>query len=200
MSTEKVKIMQKINKNKRFSDIASMGESVFHLKDLANLWNIRNKNTLYKTLSRYVASGLIYRIYNGLYSVKKIKDLDPYLLGVKAMRGDAYVSCESVLFDQGIVNQPPREITLVGKISKRFHIGGQKFRSRKLRDDFLFNSSGIEVKNGARMASVERAVADMFYFSPKKYLDAFNSNLIDWKKVNKISEDMGYNIKIPKKL
>ena len=190
--------IKKTNQNKRFSDIASMGEVVFHAKDLANLWHIRNKNTLYKTLSRYTASGVIYRVYKGFYSIKKIRDIDPYLLGVKSARGDVYVSCESILFDNAIINQPPREITLIGKASKRFTIGDQKFRSRKLQDDFLFNDAGIQTKNGVRIASVERAVADMLYFSPKKYLDAFNSKMVSWIKVKEIVDKIGYNVRIQK--
>ncbi len=197
MSTEKANLIKKPIGSKRFADIALLDETIFHAKDLANLWGIYNKNTLYKTLSRYEYSGLIHRIYNGLYSIGDIKDVNPYLIGVKVLHGHAYVSCESILYDKGIINQKPRDITLVSATSKRFTIREQKFRSRKLQNKFLFNNVGIEIVGGIMIASTERAVADMIYFSPKKYLDAYNSKLIDWNKVNEIADEIGYNIKIP---
>ncbi len=183
---------KRVSGGERMAKLASLGETVFHIGDLANLWNIRNKNTLYTTVSRYIARGLIYHIYHGLYSIKKIADVDPRLIGIKALHGAAYISCESVLFDSGIVNQPPKEITLVSKTSKRFTVGGTKFRSRQLRDLFLYNNAGIEIINGIRTASPERAAADILYFSPKKYLDGFASKTINKKILKSIIEKVGY--------
>lgn len=183
----------------RFALIATHGEVVFHAGDLANLWGISNKNTLHKTLSRYVAGGLIHRIYKGLYSVKKVSDVSPFLLGVKAIHALSYVSCESVLYQNGILNQSPQEITLVSQFSKHFSVAGAQYRSRKMRDEFLFNDAGIEVKDGARVASLPRAVADMLYFNPRKYFDTGDSSIIPWGKVNEIADAVGYTIKVPVK-
>lgn len=180
----------------RFVSISMRGEVVFHASDLANLWGIHNKNTLYKTLSRYVAGGLIYRIHKGLYSVKKVSDIDPLLLGVKAIHTPAYVSCESVLYQNGILNQPPQEIILVSQSSKHFSIAGIRYRSRKMRDEFLFNDAGVDIKDGVRIASLPRAVADMLYFNPRKYFDVGDSRLIPIDKVKEIADAVGYTIKI----
>lgn len=182
----------------RFSRIAMRGETVFHAGDLANLWGIVNKNTLYTTLSRYVKNGLIYRIYKGLYSVKKISEINKFLLGVKAIHSPAYVSCETILYQNGVLNQPPREITLVSRFSKYFSVAGKHYRSRKMRDEFLFNDAGIDTKDGVRVASLPRAVADMLYFNPRKYFDAGDSGLINWNQVKEIADMIGYNVKIPK--
>lgn len=185
----------RVSAGKRLSRIAALSEIVFHAGDIANLWSITNKNTLYKTLSRYVKGGLIYRVYKGLYSVKKISEINKLLLGVKAIHAPAYVSCESVLYQNGILNQPPREVVLVSRFSKHFSIAGINYRSRKMRDEFLFNDAGIEKKDGVRIASLPRAIADMLYFNPRKYFDAGNSNLINWSKVKEIAIAVGYNIK-----
>jgi len=189
----------------RLATLASRGETVFHSGDLANLWGIQNKSTLNKTLLRYSAKKFIHRIYKGLYSLKKINEIDPFLLGVKAIHSPAYISCESALYDHGILNQPSREITMVSSFSRRFSVGGVKYRSRKMKDEFLYNDIGIEMKNGVRVASVSRAVADMLYFSPRKYFDApalpagrTNSGLIDWREVKNIIDTAGYEIKLPK--
>ena len=145
-------------------------------------------------LSRYVNKGMIHRIYKGLYAVKPINEINPYLLGIKAIHGQAYVSCESVLFDHGVINQPPQEITMVSVLSKRFTIGGHRFRSRKLSDTFLSNTAGITMLNGVYTASLPRAIADTLYFNPRKYLDADHSSLIDWKEVSSIARQVGYTI------
>ena len=180
----------------RLSRIAAVGEVVFHAGDVANLWGISNKNTLHKTLSRYVADGLIHRVYRGLYAIKKTGEINPLLLGVKAIHAPAYVSCESVLYQEGVLNQPPREITLVSASSKHFSIGGTRYRSRKMRDEFLFNDAGIETKGDIRVASLSRAIADMRYFNPKKYFDVGNSTLIHWDRVKSVADAVGYAIKI----
>ncbi|MCX6752659.1 MAG: hypothetical protein NTZ87_04160 [Candidatus Nomurabacteria bacterium] len=112
----------KISGNNRFAELAVLDEAVFHINDLANLWNIRNKNTLRKTLSRYVKAGFIFRIYRGFYSLKNPRDIDPYLLGLKAIYRPAYISCESVLSDKGVINQSPREITIVSNVSRRYKV------------------------------------------------------------------------------
>ncbi len=187
---------QRDSAKNRFARLASLGEVIFHIDDLANIWNISNKHTLRVTLLRYVKAGNIKRIYRGLYSLNNISDLDPYLLGIKALHSPAYVSCESVLFDKGIINQPPQEITLISKFSKHISIESNKYRSRRLSPNFLFNDVGIEIVNGTRVASIERAVADIYYFNPKKYLDVVSPKIINWKKVKEIIKTVGYNVKI----
>jgi predicted transcriptional regulator of viral defense system len=187
---------QRVSANNRFAKIAATGEYIFHIDDLANIWNISNKHTLRMTLLRYAKSGNMYRIYRGLYSLKKTDDIDPYLLGIKALHSPAYISCESVLFDNGIINQPPQEITLISKFSKHFTVGNNRYRSRRLSPDFLFNDKGIGMRNGIRIASIERAIADIYYFNPKKYLDVINSKIVNWKKVGEIIEAVGYNVKV----
>ena len=91
----------------RFVHLARLGDIIFHASDLANLWDIRNPNTLYTTLKRYVKSGLIFRIRKGMYSLIPLDELDPILLGIKTIHSYAYISTETVLFDEGIINQRP---------------------------------------------------------------------------------------------
>lgn len=188
--------LNKTSKNRRFADLATLGETIFHLNDLANLWDIRDRNTLRTTLSRYVKSDLIFRIYRSFYSLKNPRDIDAYTLGIKAIHRPAYISCESILSNNGIINQSPSEITLVSNISRRYKVGNINFRSRKLADNFLYNDAGILMRDGIRVATVERAIADMLYFNPRTYFDAHNSKLIDWNLVKSLISKIGYNVKI----
>jgi hypothetical protein len=83
-------------------------------------------------------------------------------------------------------------ITLVSNVSKRFTIGDHDYYCRKLNDKFLFNDLGIYQKGDILWAQTERAIADLLYFNPKIYLDTWNTGLIDWKKVKKIQQNIGY--------
>lgn len=183
MSTEQINTTQN-----RFAKLARLGEQVFHTDDLANLWGIDNKNTLYTTLKRYVKAGLIFRVYNGLYSIKPIDKIDPYLLGVRALHKFAYISAETIFSNAGIILQDVKYITIISSESKKFSIDSINYRSRQLDDRFLFNDSGIYIKNGVNVATTERAVADILYFQPNFYFD--NPNKIDWNKVKKIQKDI----------
>ena len=178
---------------RRFVEIARLGEVVFHVSDLANLWNINNSNTLYTTLKRYKQAGLIHRIQNGMYSLIPIDDLDPLLLGIKAMHKYAYISTETVLFREGIINQKPRSVTIISSESKKFIITSNTYISRQLNDRYLFNPEGIRKSNKILTASVERAAADLLYFNAKTYFDA--ANLINWERVSEIQKSVGYTIR-----
>ncbi|MCD6270293.1 hypothetical protein J7J23_00755 [bacterium] len=178
--------------NNRFAQLARMNEVIFHISDLANLWQIQNKNTLYTTLKRYVQKGLLFRIYRGFYSLKKIEQIEPALLGIKALNRFAYLSTETVLVKAGIISQVSHRITLVSSVSKRFSIGGNFYLVRKLDDRFLFNPIGLRIEGGFYQAAVERAAADLLYFNPHYFFDA--RQLLDWEKVKKIQEELGYPI------
>lgn len=163
---------------------------MFHAGDLANLWEITDKNTLHTTLKRYAKQGLLHRVFRGLYAIKPLEKIDPFLLGVKAAHEFAYVSTETVLSRSGIILQEISYVTLIARKSKKFSIAGNDYKSRQISDMYLFNPAGIEIKNGVRMATVERAVADMLYLNPRAYFDG--CDLIDWKKVKKMQKQIGY--------
>lgn len=181
----------KIQNLNRFAELARLGEVVFHTDDLANLWHLTNKNTLYTTIKRYREQGLLFRIHKGFYALKNPKEIDPLLLGVKALHGYAYVSTETILREQGIIQQELQAITLISSQTKRFTVAGNMYYSRKLPDKFLYQPNGIiTTANGVRKAMPERAVADLLYFNTHAYFDA--GKRIDWKKVRALQKELGY--------
>lgn len=191
MST--VKNNDKLNKGlylSRFSQIAKLGILIFHTRDLANLWQIKSANNLHTTLKRYAQKGLLFRIYRGLYSLKSVDQLNPALVGIKALHRYSYVSTETILVQAGIIQQKLDQTTFVSSISKKFSIGPYNFRSRKLADKFLYNETEIIIDQGIKKTSIERAIADLLYFNPKVYFDA--EKLIDWKKVKAVQKSVGY--------
>ncbi len=181
----------KIKNLNRFAELAKLGEVVFHTGDLANLWRISNKNTLYTTIKRYVEHDLLFRIHKGFYAIKDPKNIDPLLLGVKAMHGNVYVSTETILAEEGVIQQHIPAITLISTLSKRFSVAGHEYQSRQLTDSFLYQSKGITtLANGVRKANRERAIADLLYFNPHAYFDA--EKRIDWKKVRSLQKEIAY--------
>lgn len=165
-----------------------MDEKVFHLKDLAVLWNINNYNTLRTTIKRYCANGLIHRIYKGFYSAVPKEKIAPVFLGMKAIHGYAYLSTESILFLEGYISRKITYFTFAGEKSRKFFIGENQFMSRQLAPDYLFNPSGLIMKDGILRADIYRAIADMLYFNPKFHFD----REIEWKEIKKMQQKIGY--------
>ena len=165
-------------------------EKLFHTKDLALLWGIENENTLYTTIKRYVQKGILIPIHKGFYSTVPLEKINPFRLALGYLHRFAYVSCETVLIEEGVIFQKGCYLTLVSDVSKKFSLASYSFLVRKLKDKFLYNDVGIEEKEGIKKATLERAVADILYFNPKFYFD--NPKKINWKKVREIKEVIGY--------
>jgi len=189
MSTEK--------RNKqahRFAILAQMNEKVFHASDLAVLWGITDKNTLYTTLSRYIRSKVLYRVFKGLYSIPPPSQIDPLLLGTKALHEYCYITTETVLFNTGYISQKPAIITLAGSHSKRFKVISNHYRSRRLKAQLpmnhieILNIKADNMSGTVKIASAERAIADMLYFNPHFNFD----KKVNWEKIAGLQKQIGY--------
>ena len=174
----------------RISELIKLDRKLYHTQDLAILWKISNKNTLYTTVKRYVKKGILVQVYKGLYSTIPLPQLNPLELGKAIIHDYAYLTNESVLTQFGIINQISDGFTFAAKKSRRINVGGFSFFYRKLKDYYLLNPAGIADQNGILTASLERAVSDMLYFSPKYHFDLPEN--IDWKKVEQIQNEVGY--------
>ncbi|WKZ25551.1 MAG: hypothetical protein QY322_04190 [bacterium] len=146
-------------------------EKLFHTQDLALLWGIENRNTLYTTIKRYVKKGILIPVVKGLYSTVPINEIDKFELGTSLIHKYCYVSCETVLFLEGVINQVVYPITYVSSISSKIEINGVMYIYRQAKPEILFDLNGIEQKDGYFMATKERATSDMNYFNPKYYMD-----------------------------
>lgn len=163
-------------------------EKIFHTRDLAVLWGISNNNTLYTTIKRYCKNGVLYGIFKGLYSVIPPQEIDPIVLGLKAIHGFAYVSMETVLQQYGIINQVIPVISFVGEKSKTFEVLSHQYKSRQMKEEYLYNPAGIEEKGNVKMATPIRAIADMLYFNSQAAFD----KAVDWMAVKKMQKSIGY--------
>jgi hypothetical protein len=167
-----------------------MDRKIYHSNDLAILWDISNKNTLYTTIKRYLKKGVLIPIYKGLYSTVPVSHLNPLELGKAIIHRYTYLSTESVLARSGIIAQATYAYTFVSDHSKRVTVGSISFLFRKLKDEYLYNPAGVINQSGIFVATTERAVADMLYFNPKYHFDLPEN--IDFEKVQLIQEEVGY--------
>lgn len=182
MSTEKN------NQALRIAKLAVMNERIFHTRDLANLWGINNKNTLYTTIKRYSKIGLLHRLYKGFLSLVPPDSIDQFELGAKALSRYSYLTTESVLYSHGYISQPPSIITFAGLKNQQISIGNRYYKCRQLQENFLFNPKGIKQEGNVLVATPERAIADMLYFKPTFHFDKEP----DWATIKDIQEALGY--------
>ena len=146
-------------------------QKLFHTQDLALLWEINNRNTLYTVIKRMVKRGVLTSLIKGLYSTIPVDEIDKFQLGGALIHRFCYVSCETVLEKEGVINQKVYPITFVSSVSQKIEFGGREYIYRKLKPEILFDPKGVEKKGGYFMATRERAISDMLYFNPKYYFD-----------------------------
>lgn len=156
----------------RLDTLLKNDRKLFHTQDLALLWEISDRNTLYTTIKRYVAKGILIPVHKGLYSTVGISKLNPAELAVAMIHDYAYVSCETILARSGIITQEVNALTLVSPKSAKFKAGNVPILVRKMKDDLLYNSDGIVRVGNIFEATPKRAMADMRYFAPKYHFDA----------------------------
>lgn len=171
--------------------LAQQPQRLFHTSDLKILWNITNQNTLYKTITRLIKKKVLIPIQKGFYSLVPLDQFDPIEIGFRAINHFSYLSTESVLSKNGIINQSPNKITFVSNSSANFIINNNHYLVRQLKPQCLNNSIGITQNDrGVFVANVERAVADTLYFQPNYHFDA--DSLINWDLVKNYQHQLGY--------
>ncbi|MFA4826834.1 MAG: hypothetical protein WC596_01080 [Candidatus Shapirobacteria bacterium] len=166
-------------------------QKLFHTSDLKVLWNISNQNTLYKTIARLIKKEILISVQKGLYSTIPLSQLDPVEIGFRAINHFSYLSTESVLAKEGIINQSPAKITFISSTPANFNINDHAYLVRQLKPQCLNNSLGITQNDrGVFLANTERAIADMLYFQKNYHFDA--DNVIDWTLVKNYQQQLGY--------
>ena len=182
--------MYRTRKTPKIKELLSQDVRIYRTSDLALLWEITNKSTLWITISRYLKKGILHKIHKGLYSTVTINKLDKFELGQAVCGISSYISGETVLQNEGIIMQSLDKITLFGNKKKEITIDGQKFLCRYLNPKYLLNRAGIIEKNRYSIASADRALADILHINPKYYID--NKLAVDMDKVNKLMREIGY--------
>ena len=81
---------------------------------------------------------------------------------------------------------------MVSSKSLSFDIHGYRYKSRRLHDKYLYQGEGVVVREGVKVATPQRALADLLYFNPQIYLD--DQGAIERLKVRSLQKRMGYRV------
>lgn len=162
--------------------------SIFSTKEVAMLWENPDSNFVRQKLYRYSKSGKLYPVHRGFYA--RDKDYNNLELATKIYT-PAYISLETVLFQEGVVSQFYNQIFIASYLSRDLVIDGQKYSFRKIKNSVLINDLGINFANGYYTASLERALLDVIYLNKEYHFDNLLS--VNWDKVFKILPIYGDN-------
>lgn len=153
--------------------------TVFTFKEILLASSIQDKSALLKRrLSYYVAKGELYSIRRGLYAKDKNYDRKE---AANKLFAPSYVSFETILVEAGIIFQFSSTLFMAFNRTKEIVCDGQTIQYRKIKDDILLNSMGIENRGNYYAASKERAFLDMLYVRKEYYFD--NIRPLDFNKV-----------------
>ena len=176
--------------------------TVFRLKDVAMLIGETNFNSLNMKLNYYVRTGRLQNPRKGIYCKP---DYNPQELACRIF-APAYISLEYVLQQAGVIFQYDSRLTVISYLSREIKIDNKTFSFRKIKNELLVSSQGIEQKgNTVTIATPERAFLDMLYLNGAMYFDnlnplkkelieeilpVYNSKMLN-KRVQKILKDNG---------
>lgn len=166
------------------SKLINTKKTVFSVEDLSKILNISNRNYLRVLLFRMLKRKEIMRIRRGIYSYTS--DYNPYELANKLKR-PSYVSFERILYDNGVTFQDSsNKITSISNNSYFEKIIDINYQYNKIKNEILYNPTGIQIEKEARVASIERAICDTIYLSKNYYFD--NLSKINKEKLLTISQ------------
>lgn len=167
-----------MNKQNYLLDLIKLKQTIFTTKDISLLWNSSDNAFIKEKLYRYTKSNKLFRIRKGIYS--KDKNFDSNELATKIFI-PAYISFETVLAKEGLIFQYYSQIFAASYQTKKITILNQEYVYRKIKNEILVNTAGIENKNSYSIATKERAFLDMIYINKNFYFD--NLSVLNWNKV-----------------
>jgi len=162
--------------------------TIFSTKDVALLWGEEVGVGTRVRLNRYAKSGKLIRLRRGLYA--KDKNYDRNELATKIF-APSYVSFETVLGAAGVTFQYYPQIFLASYQKRDVGIEDQKYAYRRVKEDILTSSLGIENRGTYSIASLERALLDVLYVNKHYHFD--NLRPVDWEKIHEILPVYGGN-------
>jgi len=159
---------------------------------LSKIFEIDNRNTIYKIIERMEKYDLLERLIKGKYVLSDLKMPDFEKAGI--ILTPSYISLESALSFYGILPQFTYSITSVTtQKSKKFIINDKEYEYTKISKDFF---SDYVKRDGFLIATPEKALVDLAYFASKKLrkieLSDLDMSAINWDLFNKLRVKIDY--------
>lgn len=167
-----------MTKTSTLLDIFRSKSSVLSFKEILLSSEKPSSKLLKRRLNYYVQKGDLYAIRRGLYV--KNKNYDRWELATKIFT-PAYVSFETILFEQGIIFQFYSTIFVATYQTKDIECDGQTYSFKKLKDTLLTDPTGVENRGNYFAATKERAFLDILYLNKDYYFD--NPSDLDFDKI-----------------
>jgi len=146
--------------------------TVFTFPEIAMLINEPNASKLKQRLNYYVRTKKLKNPRRGIYTKENYSVEE---MACKVFK-PAYISLEYVLQKAGIIFQYYTQVTNISYLSRTININGHLFEYRKIKNDILYNTTGIEIRdNGISIASPERAFLDILYLKKEFSFDSIES-------------------------
>lgn len=169
-------------------------KTIFTNKDLALIWQEKNRDNLKAKIAYYIKTCVLFRLSRGIFAKDKNYNLKELANSIYL---PSYISFETVLREAGIIFQHYNTIFVAGPWSKTITIDEHTFTFRKLKNSALYNTSGVINQGNYSIASSERAFLDTIYLFSEYYFDNLKS--IDWTRCFELVEIYG-NKELAKRL
>lgn len=165
--------------------LLTSSQNIFTTQDLATIWGISEKKSLYDSIKYYLRKGSLKRIHKGIYSIKKFTSFE---VSQKIIT-PSYISFYTALAFHGISFQLDTSIHSMALKSKKLSVNNEQYVYHKLKDAVFFDSLGVKDMTTHYIAGPERAVCDSLYLVPELAFD--NLKMIDFNLLRKTSKIYG---------
>jgi len=157
-------------------------QTVFTLKELSVLFPEVSYKNLKRRASYFIKRGKIKRLRQGVYAKEKFEILE----AANKVYTPSYISLETVFEKEGVVFQKYKTVFAVSYLTRRIKINGREIFYRKIKDEILLNSAGVEKTKGYFIASCERAFLDAVFLYKDYHFD--NLEPINWEKARDLTK------------
>jgi len=128
-----------------------------------------SKDAMNKFLQRAKKEKTLLNFYRGF---RALPNYDPLELACK-IKPSSYISCETVLFKEGVFFQfYGNTFTCISNDSRKYQLDAKDFIYHKIKTEIFNNPIGIKEYENYRIATPERALCDYIYLNPNGKIDA----------------------------
>jgi hypothetical protein len=144
-------------------------KTVFNFQELKGILQIPSNDGVKSFLKRAKENQTLSNPFKGF---RVLPHYDSWELACK-MNPQAYISCETVLFKEGVFFQfYGNTISCMSHRSAQHTIDDKHFIYYKMKPELLHNPIGIREYENYRVATPERALCDYIYLNPRGVIDA----------------------------
>lgn len=151
-------------------EIYKDSRTVFGLSDIAMLFPQDKGKYLSDRLGYYVQTDRLLNPRKGIYAKPGYSPLELANILYKP----SYISLEYVLQQAGVIFQFDSRTTSVGYLSREVEIDGRTFSYRRIKEEIMIDTTGIQRTDNVNIAIPERAFLDMLYLNKDFYFDNLN--------------------------